>query len=176
MMAVSRALFRSFILAGREPASMMAAVNRQLCDETDEAMFVTAFCGFIEPATGVIRYANAGHNLPLIVGTDGSVRTIPSKPGLVLGYLPGFRYIEESTTLAPGEILYLYTDGITEATNANEELFSLERLERVLARNAATDVRGLAAATLSEVEGFVGDAPQSDDLTLLCIRYLRPER
>jgi serine phosphatase RsbU (regulator of sigma subunit) len=174
MMAVSRALFRSFILAGREPASMMSAVNRQLCDETDEAMFVTAFCGVIELSTGLVRYCNAGHNPPLIIGADGIVRTLTSRPGLVLGYLPQFPFVEESTVLAPGDVLYLYTDGISEATNSRDEMFSVERLEKVLATNASVDVRKLLNATLEAVQKFVGEAPQSDDLTLLCIRYLRP--
>lgn len=172
MMAVSRALFRSFILAGRDPAAILSAVNRQLCDETDEAMFVTAFCGVLDLRTGELRCANAGHNPPLIVGTDGTVHPLPTRPGLVLGYLPRFDYKEESTTLARGELLYLYTDGISEAANAREELFSVERLEEVLRNHCADDVRAVATATIAAVSRFVGDAPQSDDLTLLCIRYL----
>lgn len=173
MMAVSRALFRSFILAGREPAAIMSAVNRQLCDETDETMFVTAFCGVLDLRTGEVRYANAGHNPPLIVGTDGEVRPLPTRPGLVLGYLPRFDYLEEGATLAPGEVLYLYTDGISEATNSNEEIYTDERLKQALRENASKDVRALANATLASVAAFVGDAPQSDDLTLLCVRYLK---
>jgi len=171
MMAVTRALFRSFTQAGREPADVMAAVNRQLCDETEDTMFVTAFCGVLDLATGEIRCANAGHNLPLIVAPDGTIRTLTAQPGLVLGYSPEFPYVEESTVLAPGEALYLYTDGISEATNAAEELFSEQRLRDVLRRHATEDVRSLATATLTAVDGFVGGAPQSDDLTLVCIRY-----
>lgn len=173
MMAVSRALFRSLILAGGEPAAVVSAVNRQLCDETDEAMFVTAFFGVLDLRTGEIRYTNAGHNPPLIVGAGG-VRTLPTRPGLVLGYLPEFSYTEESATLSPNEVLFLYTDGISEATNASDEMFSIERLEKVLAGSAGADVRQLIGATLGAVEAFAGGAPQSDDLTLLCIRYLGP--
>ncbi|HXI12723.1 MAG TPA: SpoIIE family protein phosphatase [Thermoanaerobaculia bacterium] len=173
MMAVSRALFRSFILAGRTPASMMSAVNRQLCDETDEAMFVTAFCGVIDPATGEVRYSNAGHNPPMILNRDGSVRSLEALPGLVLGHLPQFNYVEQSALLEQGDVLYLYTDGISEATDAADELFSVERLERLLSERATSTVRDLAAATIAAVNTFVGDAPQSDDLTLLCIRFLR---
>lgn len=173
MMAVSRALFRSFILAGRDPADIMSAVNRQLCDETDEAMFVTVFCGVLDLRTGQIRYSNGGHNPPIVIGADGSVRSLPTRTGLVLGHLPGFKYTEEASTLLPGDVLYLYTDGISEATNARDEEFSVERLEGVLRQCAAKDVRAIANGTLSAVEEFVGEAPQSDDLTLLCIRYLK---
>jgi sigma-B regulation protein RsbU (phosphoserine phosphatase) len=172
MMAVSRALFRSFTVAGRAPAAVMSAVNRQLCDETDETMFVTAFCGVLDLASGEVRCANAGHNPPLIVRPDGTLRPLGTRPGLVLGYLPDYTYAEEITILAPGELLFLYTDGISEATNINEELFSETRLESVVRKHATEDVRALARATLAEIEDFVGGAPQSDDLTLLCIRYL----
>ena len=172
MMAVSRALFRSFTAAGRTPAAVMSAVNRQLCDETDEAMFVTAFCGVLDLATGEVRCANAGHNPPLIASPDGTLRSLTTRPGLVLGYLPSFPYVEESETLAPGEVLFLYTDGISEAANRNEELFSEERLQSVVGRHAAEDVRALTRATLAAIDEFVGGAPQSDDLTLLCIRYV----
>ena len=171
MMAVSRALFRSFTVSGRTPGAVMSAVNRQLCDETEDTMFVTAFCGLLDLATGEVRSANAGHNPPLIVRPDGTLRSLSTRPGLVLGYLPDFAYVEESTTLAPGELLFLYTDGISEATNRNEELFSETRLESVVSKHAAEDVRAMTRATLSEIDDFVAGAPQSDDLTLLCIRY-----
>ncbi len=176
MMAVSRALFRSFTLAGREPAVVMSAVNRQLCDETSDSMFVTAFCGVLDLGNGEIRYANAGHNPPMIVRADGSVHPIPTRPGIVLGYLPEFEYVEESMTLAHGETICLYTDGISEATNGGDELFSEGRLQRVFHENAKADVRGVVKATLSAIDDFAGDAPQSDDLALLCIRYLGPTR
>lgn len=174
MMAVSRALFRSLILRGESPAEIMAAINRQLCDETDAAMFVTAYCGVLDLRTGELRFANAGHNPPLLVAAGGEVREVPTRPGLVLGYLPTFRYVEETTTLAPGDVLFLYTDGISEATNLSEQLFSVDRLTATLRESAAESAAGIAAATLSAVERFVGEAPQSDDLTLLCFRYIKP--
>jgi serine phosphatase RsbU (regulator of sigma subunit) len=171
MMAVSRALFRSFILAGREPAAIMSAVNRQLCDETDETMFVTAFCGVLDLATGEVRYANAGHHPPLIARADGTVIELETRPALVLGYLPEFPYLEESGRLEPGDLLYLFTDGISEAANNDDELFSDERLQEVLRKHGSRDARAVANATLAAVDAFAGGAPQSDDLTLLCIRY-----
>lgn len=171
MMAVSRALFRSFTLAGRDPAAVMSAVNRQLCDETDDTMFVTAFCGVLDLASGSLRYANAGHNPPMIVRANGSVGPLTARPGLVLGYLPLFDYKEESEFLGPGDMIYLYTDGITEAARADGVFFSEERMKEVLG-NHGGDAQRVAGAMLLAVDDFVRGAPQSDDLTLLCIRYL----
>jgi serine phosphatase RsbU (regulator of sigma subunit) len=174
MMAVSRALFRSLILRGESPSEIMAAINRQLCDETDAAMFVTAYCGVLDLRTGELRISNAGHNPPMLITAGGDVSEIAAHPGLVLGYLPTYRYTEESSTLKRGELLFLYTDGISEATNLAEELFSVDRLKAVLETHAAETAGAIAAATLAAVEKFVGEAPQSDDLTLLCFRYIKP--
>lgn len=173
MMAVTRALFRSFTLAGKGPADVLAAVNRQLCEETEDEMFVTAFCGVLDLRSGAIRYANAGHNPPITITADVHVQQLPARPGLVLGYIPSFQFVEETATLRPGDVIYLYTDGITEAANESDELFSVERLEAILLRSATLDAKGIADATLADVATFVGNAPQSDDLTLLCIRYIR---
>lgn len=173
MMAVSRALFRSLILRGESPGEIMAAINRQLCDETDAAMFVTAYCGVLDLRTGEVRYSNAGHNPPLLISADGSVRELATRPGLVLGYLPSYKYVEESAVLGKDEVLFLYTDGISEATNLSDELFSVARLIAALEANARESAERIAEATLEAVEGFVGEAPQSDDLTLLCFRYIK---
>lgn len=173
MMAVSRALFRSLILRGESPAEIMAAVNRQLCDETDAAMFVTAWCGVLDLHTGEVRFSNAGHNPPMLISADGTVRELVTRPGLVLGYLPPYKYVEESVVLGTGDVFFLYTDGISEATNLSDELFSVDRLKAVLEANARETAAAIAEATLAGVEGFVGEAPQSDDLTLLCFRYIK---
>jgi sigma-B regulation protein RsbU (phosphoserine phosphatase) len=172
-MAVTRALFRSLILRGESPAEIMSAINRQLCDETDAAMFVTAYCGVLDLRTGELRFSNAGHNPPLLISAQGEVREIPTRPGLVLGYLPPFKYVEETATLAPGDVLFLYTDGISEATNLSDELFSVERLKGALADSAGGSASTIARATIAAVEKFVGEAPQSDDLTLLCFKYIK---
>jgi sigma-B regulation protein RsbU (phosphoserine phosphatase) len=172
-MAVTRALFRSFIQAGRSPGEIMSAINRQLCEETDEAMFVTAFCAVLDLASGALRYVNAGHNPPLVVSADGTVRALPTSPGLVLAYLPQFPYTEQSGALEAGDLLFLYTDGISEAVNAKEEMFTVQRLEDTLRAHASSDVREVARVAIAEVQKFAGEAAQSDDLTLLCVRYRR---
>ena len=91
----------------------------------------------------------------------------------MLGYLPSYKYVEESAVLGKDEVLFLYTDGISEATNLSDELFSVARLMAALEANARESAGRIAEATLEAVEGFVGEAPQSDDLTLLCFRYIK---
>jgi len=169
----TRDCVRWLILRGETPGQIMGAINRQLCDETDAAMFVTAFCGVLDLGSGEIRYSNAGHNPPLVIGAGGEVHDLPTHPGLVLGFMPAYKYVEESTTLAPNDVLFLYTDGISEATNLSDELFSIDRLTAVLGENAKSAAGEIAGATLAAVESFVGEAPQSDDLTLLCFRYIK---
>lgn len=170
LMAVTRTLFRSMILAGMQPAAIVSAVNRQLCDELQPEMFVTACCGVLDLRSRAVRWANAGHLPPLVISPDGAVSELRSPPCLVLGYLPDFPFVEEAATLAAGGTLCLYTDGISEAANAADELFSLERLREVLSKHATDTVDDIARSTLAAVELFAGDAPQSDDMTILIIR------
>jgi phosphoserine phosphatase RsbU/P len=172
LMAVTRALFRSLILQGESPGRIMNAVNRQLAQESEPDMFVTAFCAALDLTSGELRYANAGHNPPIRIGAGGETGELPSKPGLVLGFLENYEFQEQTFTLSPGDALYLDTDGIPEATNESGELFSSARLGDVLRANASRPVSEIIAEVVGAVESFVLGAPQSDDLTLLAIRYL----
>lgn len=171
MMAVTRTLFRSLILTEASPQEIVSAVNRELCSEADPSMFVTAFCGVLDLRDGRLRFVNAGHNRPFLVSIDGHVRPLPARPGLALGCLPGFAYVEEEVVLRLGDLIYLYTDGITEATNARDDMFSEQGLASALREHADADARVIANATVSAVVTFAGGAPQSDDLAVLCIRY-----
>lgn len=174
LMAVTRALFRSMILQGESPARIMTAVNRQLAQESEPDMFVTAFCAVLDLSTGELRYSNGGHNPPFLIGSDGAVIELPTKPGLVLGFMEAFNFVEQTHTLSPGDALYLDTDGVSEATNDEGELFSIERLREVLEQNASRGMADVIGTVVSSVETFVGSAPQSDDLTLMSIRFLKP--
>jgi sigma-B regulation protein RsbU (phosphoserine phosphatase) len=171
MMAVTRTLFRSMIVTEASPYEIVSAVNRQLCSEADPSMFVTAFCGVLDLHSGQLRYVNAGHTRPFLINVDRVVRELPARPGLALGCMPAFAYVEEQVMFHPGDLIYLYTDGITEATNAHDEMFSEEGLKAVLRDHGEDEAHVLAQATVSAVERFAGGAPQSDDLTVLCIRY-----
>jgi sigma-B regulation protein RsbU (phosphoserine phosphatase) len=137
-------------------------------------MFVTAFCGFLDLRSGVVRYSNAGHDRPLIVVHGKAVRPLVSKSGLPLGVLPNFTYAVEELALEPGESLFLYTDGVTEAANRAEELFTIERLREVLERRTAETPADLIRSVVESVDRFAGPTPQADDITMLCIQYRHP--
>lgn len=121
-----------------------------------------------------MTYANAGHNPPLIRHADGSVAYIKSRSGLVLAGMEGIRYRANTTRLEPGDMLYLYTDGVTEALDENNTLYGEKRLPEVLSRNLNTDTRMLCEAVKADVDAFAGEAPQFDDITMLSLRYTPP--
>ncbi|MBR4741049.1 MAG: SpoIIE family protein phosphatase [Bacteroidales bacterium] len=168
VMAVTRSLFRT--LAGREkdPGSIVRQMNDSMSDMNESNMFVTLFLGVLDMKTGRLEYCNAGHNSPLIF-TD-KISELPVIPNIPLGVLPNFDYQEQSTALCHDDALFLYTDGVTEAENIHHELFGEQRLEAIMhsRRSAQEHLEAVKAA----VQAFVGEAPQSDDITLLFIHYL----
>ncbi len=171
IMALTKTLFRANVPYYEDAARLTEAVNLRLCEETGPTMFVTAFCGFLDLEDGTLRFCNAGHDRPFILHADGTVDLLESKPGLALGVLPKFKYPLQQMTLARGDALFLYTDGVTEATNAAEELFSVERVRDVLRQCAREDASNVVDAVTRAVDQFVKNAPQADDITMMCIRY-----
>lgn len=157
--------------AAGQAAEIVGRINRELCQENDTMMFVTLLFGLIEPKTGAVEFCNAGHDAPYRVGAAG-VAAVTGPQGMALGVSPDWRYESARFDLQPGEALYLFTDGITEAADPAEAMFAKERLEAALRGLAAAApepmIRGVAAA----VRDFVKDAPQSDDITSLAIRRL----
>ena len=176
VMAVTRSLFRT--VSGHEiyPARIVSHMNDSMSEGNDSNMFVTFFVGVLDMTTGVLRYCNAGHNAPLLLH-DGAVKTIDVKPNLPLGVAGGMRFIQQEMTVPSGSALFLYTDGLTEAENIRHELFSERRLLKVAADVSTLSAREQVAGIHEAVRRHVEDAPQSDDLTMLCIRYLgQPEQ
>ncbi len=171
VMAVTKTLFRAHATLQDDPAKLMSAVNARLHEETDPSMFVTAFCGFLDLHTGRLRYSNAGHDRPLLIGPGTPARRLESKSGLPLGVLPTFTYVVEEVVLEPGDALFLYTDGVTEATNRGEELFSIDRLRDVLEHRPSREPSELIGAVLDSVDRFADGTPQADDITMLCVQY-----
>lgn len=167
-MAMAVTLARAGAADGCGPAELLTRINRELCQGNDACMFATILCGTIDPLTGLLRLANAGHTPPVIRRADGSVQFRRLLPGLVAGYLEEFAYGEEQVTLAPGETLLLYTDGITEAMDGEEELFGEERLLQALAGGAGS-TEELIVRVGEAVAAFAGDARQADDLTMLAL-------
>ena len=145
--------------------------NEKLCEGNDAGMFVAAWMGFLDTATGCVSFANAGHNPPLVKHADGSFTYLKSKAGFVLAGMEGMRYARQELQLAPGDVLHLYTDGVTEATDCGETLYGEPRLQEVLNAHAKSDAQGICRAVKEDVDRFAGEAPQFDDITMLCLRY-----
>lgn len=176
VMALTKTLFRANVPYYDDAARLTEAVNLRLCEDTGPTIFVTAFCGFLDLRSGLLRFCNAGHDRPFILRADGSAELLQSKPGLALGVVPTFRYSLQELTLREGEALFLYTDGVTEATNRKDELFSIERLHEALEQSGKASALRLIAGVTENIEHFVEGAPQSDDLTMMCVRYRGSQR
>ena len=168
LMAVVRSLFRNISAQEESPSRIVEGINRSMDNMDENNMFVTFFCGVLDMRSGHLRYCNAGHNAPFI--RTGGVRMLEVIPNLPLGVLSDWSFQEQQTDLRPGDGLYLYTDGISEAENPRQELFGTDRMAEVL-REERTPMEHLEEMKAA-ISAFVEDAPQSDDITMLFIRYL----
>ncbi len=149
--------------------------NDALCEGNDAGMFVTAWQGTIDLNTGLLQYANAGHNPPLIKRKDGKFEYIKSPAGFVLAGMEGVKYKMQTVELKPGDRVYLYTDGVTEATDANNELYGEDRLLNALNAKEFYSMEELCKYVKADVDAFVGDAPQFDDITMLGFEFVGEE-
>ncbi|MGH7329962.1 MAG: PP2C family protein-serine/threonine phosphatase [Polyangiaceae bacterium] len=149
----------------------MSAVNRTLCSNNESRMFTTAMAAVIDVATGEVEYSDGGHEPPFVVRADGRVELIDKKSGLALGFLPDFPFFSERLKLDPGDALIFYTDGLTEAMDTKRNLFGAERIQRTLEVVSKGSSELIGRGLLERVESFVGAAPQSDDRTLVIVRY-----
>ena len=170
-MMVSMALLRHVAMRDTSPAKVLQAVNAEICARNPEEMFVTVWLSVLEISTGKLTAANAGHEFPAVKAADGSFDLLKDKHGFVIGGMDGVRYREYSLQLEPGAKVFVYTDGVAEATNASEELFGTERMIEALRGSENGSPEEILAAVNHSVEVFVGDAPQFDDLTMLCLQY-----
>ncbi len=171
-MAVSRTLLKATALKGLSAGDSLAHVNNLLCPESIASMFVTIFYGVLNTATGEIEYANGGHNPPYIIREDGKVEELEMTGGIALGIIEGLPFSVKKITLKPNEGIFLFTDGVTEAFNVNEDLYSEERLVSKLTENASLNSKEIAEAIIADVHVYSTGAPQSDDITVLSLRYL----
>lgn len=168
-MVIAKTLIKNHAQAGEEPKDIFTNVNNQLNENNEVGMFVTGWIGILNIVTGHVVYSNAGHNCPVLLHKDGRVEWIKSRPCFVLAGMKGVRYQQYDLCLEEGDALYLYTDGVTEAMNGEEELFGEERLEKVLSLEGSRgshpeDLLNLVADWLAE---FSGEAKQADDITML---------
>jgi phosphoserine phosphatase RsbU/P len=170
-MAVTKTLIKAKATVGLTPDRIISRVNEELCVGNDTNMFVTIFCAILNICTGEMEYTNGGHNPPLIIRKAGEVSLIKSTGGIVVGVMEDAKYTIEKLTLEPGDIIYLYTDGVNEAMNKNGEFFSDKRLKQEIIRLKEKPIRDIIEGIMGEIENFVKDMPQSDDITMMVIQY-----
>lgn len=171
-MAVTRSLFRSIATSKEDPKDIVHAMNIAIADSNEANMFVTMFVGILELATGKMVFCNAGHNPPCLLTSDGNVAYISVKANLPVGLFDSFAYQSQTMTILPGSTLFLYTDGVTEAENCTAELYGEPRLLEALAGEQETDAQTLIGKVLVSVETHVNHADQSDDLTMMALKYI----
>ena len=172
---LSSALIHHVATKELSPAKILGEVNAEICNRNPEEMFVTVWLGILEISTGILTAASAGHEYPAIRHYPGSFELLKDKHGFVLGGMEGVRYRDYTLTLEPGSRLFVYTDGVPEATNANQEMFGTDRMIQALRTAEHHDPRTILSAVQSAVSTFVGQAEQFDDLTMLCLEYRGPE-
>ena len=171
VMAMTKTLVRAYSVFQYDPARLMSAVNARLSEETDPSMFVTAFCGLLDLRNGRLLYSNAGHEPPLILRAGKPVDRLASKSGIPLGALRSFKYVVEKVMLEPGDVVLLFTDGVTEAATQDQELFSIQRLREVVNRCGASDPSYIVSEIVQSVDEFAGGTQQSDDIAMVCVQY-----
>ena len=175
-MMVSKAVLQSCAMLGRSPAEILTKTNDGISSNNQLDMFVTVWVGILELSTGKLTAANAGHEYPILRGADGPFTLFRDKHGLVIGGMENLRYREYEMQLEPGSKLFVYTDGVPEATNSQEQMFGTQRLLETLNQNPDASPRQLLQNVTTAVEDFVQDAEQFDDMTMLCIKYKGPAK
>ena len=170
-MARTKALINSTAKSLYSPDKILEVVNKELNINNDSMMFVTAFCGVLTMKTGEVWYTNAGHNPPLIVRSEGRAEFLKKTGDTALGFEADLTFKKASVILYPGDILLMYTDGITEAFDKNHEEFSEERLKEEAKLHSRESIKNMVLFVFKKVKIFTGEEPQSDDITLLGIKY-----
>ena len=173
VMTVISSMFRTLSASEDSPLRILTAINDSISAQNENMMFVTLFVGTLDLSTGLLQYSNAGHNAPFVI-TGGKPRMMSVDANIPVGVMADWPYSLQEMELSPGTILFLYTDGLTEAARSDGELFQEERvLEHLSTLGQNISATNLIEGMTSAVERFVGDAEQSDDLTMLVIRMLR---
>ena len=171
-MMASKIILANNAMLGKSPAQILTDTNAAICANNREEMFVTVWLGILELSTGKLTAANAGHEFPVFRHANGNFELIKDKHGFVIGGMDGIRYKEYELQMEPGSKLFLYTDGVPEATNAENVLFGTERMIAALNTDADAKPEDILNQVHKDVDGFVKDAEQFDDLTMLCIHYI----
>ena len=175
-METANTLMCDNIMMGGSPADIVTRVNERICERNSANMFVTLWLGILQISTGELVCVNAGHEDPIICRKGKEFEIVKEKHGLFIGGFEGTKYKAHTNQLHNGDILFLYTDGLPEASNSKNKMFGFERITETLNKYKDKTAQGIVDGIRKSVASFVGKAPQFDDLTILCIRYNGPEK
>lgn len=173
-MVIGKTLIKDHTQPGRDLGEVFTEVNNILCESNDNGMFITAFEGVLDLETGEFRYVNAGHEMPFIYRKDGGYEAYKTRPGFVLAGMENIRYKEQMIQLDEGDRIFQYTDGVTEATDKDNQLYGMERLHTVLNEKCLDkNPKQTLELVKEDIDAFVGDNDQFDDITMLCLDFMK---
>ncbi len=175
-MMISKTLIKSSCVGKTDPGIILTEVNKLLCEHNQNDMFVTVWLGILELSTGIVKASSAGHEYPVKTGEDGQMELVKDRHGLVLGGMEMAKYRMYEWQLRPGDVLFVYTDGVPEAINDKVEQYGTDRMVEALRRCESHNPEELVTAVLADLSGFVGNEEQFDDTTMLCICYNGPQK
>ena len=170
-MMASMIIFANNAMVGKSPAQILTDSNKMICASNREGMFVTVWIGILDIKTGKMIASNAGHEFPVVCGPDGKFEYIKDKHGLVIGGFDTATYEDYTIDLKPGSKLYVYTDGVTEATRGDDELYGFDRLKEALNKNSSLSPKEMCDQISVDINNFVAGAEQFDDITMLALEY-----
>ena len=168
-MVIAKTLLKNYTQMGMQPKDVFETVNRLLCDGNDAGLFVTAWMGVLELSSGIMTYVNAGHNPPLLKRAGGQFTYLRDRTGFVLAGMEGVKYRQNTLCIAPGDRLFLYTDGVTEATDPGQALYGEDRLQAFMNAHADAPAASVLHELRTDIDAFAGTAPQFDDITMLLL-------
>ncbi|WP_051638559.1 PP2C family protein-serine/threonine phosphatase [Butyrivibrio sp. NC2002] len=172
-MMITKALLKNQTMYSKshDPGRILTKTNEQLCENNKVELFVTTWIGILTISTGELRYANAGHEYPAVRRAGESFEIIKEKHSPPLATFEGLKFFTGSTVLNPGDMLFIYTDGVAEATNEEKEMFGIDRMLSTLNEKADEELKAIDTHLRDKISEFVGEAPQFDDITMLCLKY-----
>lgn len=170
-MVIGKTLIKDHTTPDRDLGKVFSAVNNMLCEANSEGLFITAFEGVLDLVTGEFNFVNAGHEMPYICKAGGNFEAYKIRPGFVLAGMEDMRYKAGTMQLEVGDKIFQYTDGVTEATNINNELYGMDRLGVILNKVKNGTPHEILPAVKRDIDEFVGEADQFDDITMLCLEY-----
>ena len=174
-MMACKIMIHNIAMTGVSPRQILETTNNRICQNNNQEMFVTVWLGILDLRTGQMTAVNAGHEYPVVTRSGGGFELLKDRHGFVVGGLEGITYKEYELKLEPGQELFLYTDGVPEATNADKELYGTGRMMRILNSNPHLEPQQVLEKVKADVDSFVGCEPQFDDLTMLCLKYNGPQ-